>query len=496
MALNLRGGDREQQFLMPPSVREWLPEGHLGWFVVDVVGELDLSVFLGRYRADGRGGAAYDPSVLVAVLLYAYCVGDRSSRLIERRLVEDVAYRVVAANVCPDHATIARFRADHEDAIAGLFAQVLVLCAEAGMVRVGVVAVDGTKIAADASGVRNMTEEQLERAYAQEARRIIEEAKAIDAAEDERFGEARGDELPPELADRSQRLARLRAAKRALESRRSADPSAEDRSLKVNITDPESRVMKTSSGFTQGFNAQAAVTVEQIMVAAELTASPVDVYQLAPMIAATNANLAATGVDTRIGTVVADAGYYSTENALLNTGSELLIAPTKTRSLPREPLPAPPDSWAEDHRREQRRAKHRAEVFDRTLRGEITLTAAADELDLSLSRACVLRQAYQQRGVEALMRFKRPNGQGRRPRRLDRSTLVRHAMLERLASPEGTELYAHRARTVEPVFGQIKAIRNARRFQRRGLVACTSEWKLLAATHNLLKLWRHRPAAA
>src|SRR4051812_15878184 len=172
MGFNFRGGDRDQQFLMPPSVRDWLPESHLAWFVIDVVEELDLSAFRDRYRVDGRGGAAYDPSVLVAVLVDAYCGGGCSSRLLERRLVEDVAYRVVAANACPDHATIARFRGDHEDAIGGLFAQVLLLCAGAGMVHVGVVAVDGTKIAADASGAKNMTESQLEQACADEARRI------------------------------------------------------------------------------------------------------------------------------------------------------------------------------------------------------------------------------------------------------------------------------------------------------------------------------------
>lgn len=494
MAFNFRGLDRDQAFLMPPSVREWLPDTHLAWFVIDVVEEFDLGGFLGRYRRDGRGGAAYGPSVLVAVLVYAYCVGDRSSRLIERRLVEDVAYRVVAANACPDHATIARFRADHEDAIAGLFAQVLSLCADAGMIRVGVVAVDGTKIAADASGAKNMSEDRLERACAEEARRILDEAKAIDAAEDEQFGDARGDELPPEFADRSQRLARLRAAKRRLESQRSADSSPAKRPAKVNVTDPDSRVMKTPNGFVQGFNAQAAVTADQVIVAAELTSSPVDVHQLAPIIAAANINLADAGVDERIGVILADAGYYSTENALLDVGSELLIAPTKTRSLPDEPLPAPEDQWAEDDRLEQQRAVHRAEIFDRTLRNEITLTAAAAQLNLSVSRACALRQAYQQHGVEALIRRKRPNGQGRRPRRLDPSTLIRYEMLERLASARGQQLYAQRSHTIEPVFGQLKAGRGARRFQRRGLAACASEWKLLTATHNLLKLWRHHPA--
>lgn len=202
MGFNFREADRDQQFLLPPSVRDWLPEGHLAWFVLDVVAELDLMVFRARYRCDGRGGAAYDPAVMVAVLVYAYCVGDRSSRLIERRLVEDVAYRVLAAHAQPDHATIASFRADHEDALRGLFAQVLALCAAAGMVNVGIVTVDGTKIAADASGTANMRAEALERALNEEARRIVAEAKARDAAEDETLGPARGDELPAAMAER------------------------------------------------------------------------------------------------------------------------------------------------------------------------------------------------------------------------------------------------------------------------------------------------------
>jgi transposase len=217
VGFNFRGGDRDQLFLMPPSVAEWLPEGHLGWFVLDLVDQFDLSLFRDRYRVDGRGGAAYDPAVMVAVLVYAYCVGDRSSRRIERRLVEDVAYRVVAANAQPDHATLARFRAEHEAAIEGLFAQVLALCVMAGLVKAGVVALDGTKIEAAASMQANKDEQALSRAMRREARRILEEAAAIDAAEDAQFGDARGDELPEALADRSQRLARLRAAKARLD---------------------------------------------------------------------------------------------------------------------------------------------------------------------------------------------------------------------------------------------------------------------------------------
>ena len=161
MPINVRYSDRQQLYLLPPSVTDWLPAGHLAFFVLDVVAELDLSPFQASYRDDGRGGAIYEPSMMLAVLLYAYCTGERSSRRIERRLAEDVAYRVLAANQRPDHATLARFRRRHQAAIAELFVQVLGLCVKAGLVDAGVVAIDGTKIAADASFFANRTREEL-----------------------------------------------------------------------------------------------------------------------------------------------------------------------------------------------------------------------------------------------------------------------------------------------------------------------------------------------
>ena len=196
MAQNFLACDRDQELLLPPSLREWLPEGHLAWFVIDAVAQLDLGAFYAAYRVDGQGRAAHDPAMMVALLLYAYAIGERSSRRIERRCVEDVAMRVICANQAPDHTTIARFRQRHESALAELFGEVLALCAEAGLVRVGVIAVDGTKVHANAS-------EHATRGYEQIAREILEEAAAVDAAEDERFGDARGDELPPELATRA-----------------------------------------------------------------------------------------------------------------------------------------------------------------------------------------------------------------------------------------------------------------------------------------------------
>jgi transposase len=221
MGQNFIAGDRDQAFLMPPDLRDWVEPGHLAWFVVDAVGELDLAAFYARYRQDGWGRAAYDPAVMVAVMLYAYCRGIRSARAIERRCVEDVAFRVVAANLRPDHATIARFRADHELALAGLFGQVLAMCQRAGLVRAGVVAVDSTKVAANASGLENKTYEEL-------AREILKEAAEIDAAEDELYGEARGDELPPELADPRTRRARIRELMDELDAERKAEQQARE----------------------------------------------------------------------------------------------------------------------------------------------------------------------------------------------------------------------------------------------------------------------------
>src|ERR671910_1605034 len=215
MAQNFIACDREQELLLPPSLREWLREEHLAWFVLEAVAEMDLAAFVASYRDDGWGRAAHDPAMMVALLIYAYAIGVRSSRAIERHCREDVAFRVITANRAPDHATIARFRVRHEAAIAELFGEVLGLCARSGLVRVGVVAVDGTKIAAAAT-------HHATRSYEQIAREILEEAARIDAAEDELYGEERGDELPEGLRTSGDRRKVLREAKRALEAERAA----------------------------------------------------------------------------------------------------------------------------------------------------------------------------------------------------------------------------------------------------------------------------------
>ena len=436
MAYNFLPAGRDQLYLMPPSVADWLEKGHLAFFLLDVVDALELSEFYGHYRSDGVGRAAYDPSVMVAVLLYAYCVGERSSRGIERRCAEDVAFRVVSANQVPDHATIARFLKANEQALASLFCQVLALCHAAGLVKVGTVALDGTKMGANASNQANRTRDQVERALA--------EAIATDQEQDARYGAARGDELPAELADPRSRRARLAAAKADLDGRealRQAEhrrrlaaqavrdgartPRGGRRTLKprrpkseprVNLTDPDSRAMRNWKGYLQGYNAQAVVTAEQVIVATGVTQEPSDNHQVAPMVSAALASLVAAGVTEEIGAVVADAGYWSPQSVASSGGPELFIATRPNR-----------------------------------------VTAQA---------------------------------QLRRTGRIPASATPLQLMERKLATKRGRATYAQRGKTVEPVFGQIKEVRRARRFQRRGLVAVGYELRLLATTHNILKMWR------
>src|SRR5215217_3545198 len=235
MAQRFVACDREQSLLMPPDVREWLPERHLAWFVIDAVAELDLEPFYAAYRVDGRCRPPYDPPMMVALLLYAYARGIRSSRIIERACEEDVAFRVLAAHQRPDHATLARFLERHQDAIAGLFGEVLTLCARSGLAKVGVIAVVGTKLQANASRNENLDYEQL-------AREIVEEAKATDAAEDGLYGDARGDELPEEFLTAQGRRGWLREAKQRLEAERAANPQPVPRDRPKRLREAKRRL--------------------------------------------------------------------------------------------------------------------------------------------------------------------------------------------------------------------------------------------------------------
>jgi len=377
MSQNFIVCDREQELLLPPSLREWLPEGHLAWFVLAAVQEMDLSGFYGAYRLDGHGRPAHEPGMMVALLLYAYAKGQRSSRVIERECVEDIAYRVIAANQVPDHTTVARFRQRHEDALAGLFGDVLGLCAEAGLTSVGVIAIDGTKVHANASRHSNRDYEQI-------AREILAEADAVDREEDERFGEARGDELPEHLSTEQGRRGWLREAKRRLEEQRAEEAApiprsrparlreakrrleqeldvecraneayeayrargvaADGRPLgrrpkpyrppetpagKVNVTDPDSRNIKSPRGYVQGYNAQAVTNERQIVIAAEVSADSPDFGHLEPMVTAAQDELDRVGVTETPQVVVADAGYWhqaQIEN-VINRGMQVLIPP-------------------------------------------------------------------------------------------------------------------------------------------------------------------------
>src|SRR6266498_131489 len=339
VAQNFVPCDREQELLLPPSLREWLPEDHLAWFVLDAVDEIDLSGFYGAYREDGWGRAAFEPAMMLALLLYAYAVGERSSRGIERRCREDVAFRVLTANRIPDHATIARFRARHEQALADTFVQALTLCARAGLVSVGVVALDGSLLAGNASPGAT-------RSYASirsEVERMLAEAAQADAAEDAQLGEARGDELPAALADRGSRRERLRRCREELEREeagaqatyqanvaRRADWEAEHgRKLtgrkptppdpeslakrRMNTTDPDTRMMKRIGGRSvQGYNVQVVAGPKQIILAAQVAQSVNDSNQLAPMITRAAAELVRAGIEEPIGTVLADGGYWNT----------------------------------------------------------------------------------------------------------------------------------------------------------------------------------------
>ena len=465
MAQNFLTCDREQSFLLPPDLRDWLPEDHLAWFVVDAVGVMDLSGFYAAYREDGLGRAAYEPSMMVALILYCWSRGMRSSRRIERACLEDVACRVIAANQRPDHATVARFIERHQGALAGLFGEVLVLCADAGLATVGVVAIDGTKVAGNANRDRTMSYEQI-------AQEIVEEAIATDAAEDAEFGERRGDELPEALATRQGREGWLRAARQRLDRERAERGEAIPRSRgkrllkakarleeqlaveqhanrayesyrargvdktgrrfgappkpyappelpdgKVNLSDPDSKLVHGMRGWVQGYNAQAVCNEQHLILAAEVMTASADFGHLEPMVNAAQAELASAGVNQRPQVVLADAGYWHLEqmNTITGKGVPVLIPPDSTRRKDARP------GWTG--------------------------------------------------GAYAFMRSV-------------------------LASDGGRALYKQRAQLIEPIFENTKHNRGFTQFARRGRAAARTEWRLLAATHNLLKLHQHFAAAA
>jgi transposase len=437
---------QDQIYLMPPALQEWVGQESLPRFVNDVIDLLAeqgrLASFYRRYRSDGWGRAAYHPVMMVKVLVYAYCRGVTSSRQIARGLDEEIGLRYLSANQCPDFRTISEFRKEHLEALGGLFVEVLALCRQAGLAKMGRVALDGRKVAGNAALDRNRTREGLRK----EVERILEEAERVDTEEDARWGDQRGDELPEGWRTHRERMERLKKAQAELGGRerelqqaqrekisereqqeadsgrkkrgRKPKPPEEVRlteEAKANTTDPESRILKSRKGWVQGYNGQAMVDCEsQVIVACALTQDENDVRQLGPMLERVEEQAGA-----RPGELTADAGYWSEENAEReDEDTTLYVATTK--------------DW------KQRKA---------------------------------MRESGPPRG------------------RIPRDATLRDRMERRLRTRRGRAVYRQRGSTVEPVFGQME-VRGLNRFRLRGIKKTGSEWLLWCTTHNLLKLWR------
>jgi transposase len=458
----------DQMLLLPPSLDEWLPEGHLARFVAELVDEvLDLSPVLAGY-SERRGQPPYDPRLMVRLLIYGYTTGVRSSRAIERKCVDDVAFRFLAAGAGPDYRSISRFRARHLDALADIFTQSLRLAQRLGMVKMGRIALDGTKLEANASKHKAMSysrlidkEQQVETEIADleaAAAALLADAAATDASEDEQFGvNGKDADLPAELDRREKRLARLQAARAQIEAeaqakarkhaegkeqrrqkrRGQADPEAVEAAgqaaaakarpkdkAQANFTDPASRIMKNSDGaYIQAYNAQAVVDdAHQIITAADVTTNPADALFYTAMLDQSAAN---TGIHAR--QVLVDAGYCSEAN--LEAAAE-------------------------------RKAEHGTDTFMATGR------LAHDEQ------------------VPAA-----PRG------RIRKDATLRERMARKLRTKPGRAAYARRKAIVEPVFGQIMTCQNARELLLRGEDRARGEWRLLAACHNLRKIFRHAGTA-
>jgi transposase len=321
MAKTYRPYVPEQDLLLPPSLRDWLPEDHLAFFVSDLIDQLDLSAVTAVYEDEDRGYPPYHPVMLTKVLVYAYCVGVFSSRKIQRRLIEDVPFRVLAAGNEPDFRTIADFRTRHLTALQGFFEQVLRLARELGAPRVGRVALDGSKIKANASKHKAMSYGRMQdkqKQLREEVKQLLAQAEAADAADDAAYGtDRRGDELPAELQRRESRLQRIREAKRTLEARAKEEAAAgtapesatPDSKMQYNFTDPESRIMKAPDGFVQAYNVQVAVDDLQLIVGQAVTQETNDKKQLLPMITVIERQSGDTPSQ-----LLADAGYCSDEN--------------------------------------------------------------------------------------------------------------------------------------------------------------------------------------
>ena len=436
MAKTYRPYCPDQMFLLPPSLRDWLPEDHLVYFVSDVVDQLDLTKIESVYEKDERGQPPYHPRMMTKILVYAYCIGVFSSRKMQNRLIEDVAFRVLAAGNQPDFRTISDFRKIHLDALQDLFEQVLKLALAAGAIKLGRVALDGSKIKANASKHKAMSYKRMkeeERNLRVEVRQLLKQAKAADNEEDARYGKDKsGDELPEELSRRETRLQRIREAKRALEQRgreeaeqANKDKEPEQKAMveekatpddkaQYNFTDPESRIMKGADGFVQAYNAQ--VVVEegcQLIVAQAVTQEANDKKQVTPMVEAIEAQAGQTPTQ-----LLADSGYCSDENLTIleDKPVDVYIA-TGRQKHGKDPGPCKPGP----------------------------LPKGATQVE---------------------------------------------KMTRKLQTKAGAAVYAARKGIVEPVFGQIKQARGFRQFLLRGIQKVRGEWALVCATHNILKMYR------
>jgi transposase len=513
MALNFIGCDRDQSFLMPPDVRDWLPEGHLAWFVLDAVAGMDLGEFYAAYRSDGVGRRAYDPAMFVALLLYGYARGVRSARKIERACEEDVAFKTIAMLETPDHATIARFVARHEVALGGLFGEVLRLCGKAGLVRPGVVAIDGTRMAGNAS--REST-----RDFGGIAREILAEARATDEAEDELYGEARGDELPEQLRTREGRAEFFRQARERRAAERPEDqqpemapePACEEDGFEFDTE----RIVARHQG-RQGWTREARRQLEQRR------------WEQPDHVARAREDrllLAGERLEAeRDAQVAANRAYEDYRE----TGRD-----RQGRRLGRRPKPwlAPevPEGVVSvsDPDTQRMKANHgyvqgynAQAVVDEgqiVIAAEVTnspadfssldpmITAAIDELEqarvpgrpeLALADA----QYWNEQHMDEVITNKHiqvlipPDSAGRsepRPGWIG----GRYEWMRAVLGAHGKLVYRKRIQMIEPVFAHTKHNRTITRFQRRGRTAVRTEWRLLMATHNLTKLHRHQLTTA
>jgi transposase len=439
----------DQTYMFPPSPRDWLPANDLVYFLIDTVATLDLTPIFAHYERELRGQPPFHPRMMITLLLYCYATGTRSSRKIMRRCHTDVACRIIVGEDVPDFRTISDFRKTHLARLEGLFVEVLKLCALAGLTRVGTIALDGTKIKANASRHKAMSYDRMkeeEKRLKEEISRLLAEAEATDAADDEAHGRDRsGDELPDELKRRESRLAKILEAKALLEERARAEAAEEaarreadgkgpptkppteavpEPKDQINFTDPESRIMKTSNkGWDQCGNAQAVANEDQIILAADVTDQANDKRQAVPMVDQTFEALKAAGVEQTIGTAVIDSGYYSEANvsALDQRGVDPHIA--------------------------TERLKHNEEIP--------------------------------------------PVPRGRIPQNMS----AKQRMARKLRTKKGREVYARRKGIIEPIFGQLKQVLGFRQFSVRGLTAMRGEWRLMCTVHNLLKLWRRAQVA-